>query len=865
MHAVPGLSGVAPRAWLGNYRVFTVPTPVGNVANTPEIIAAFESAVADGMQVINFSGGGPQIDPVNDALVEATANITAAGVVPVFSAGNDRDDFGLGTVGSPASAPDAIAVAAVSSTHVFAPAMTVVAPAVPGGLPQIPVRPDQSGVPPAWNTLDQTLVDVSAIVGTDGGPVDRYLCGPPDDPNRLTTTLPAHSLDGAIALAWRGKCTFFSKGERARAAGAAGLILVDNRPGETIFPGFRSAFPTEFIADVDGARLHDAMAATGGRAKVRVTREPQQIETGRSGVPTNFSSAGPTAFDHLLKPDISAPGGQILSATLTEFAGAPFAVFDGTSMSAPHISGAAALLLERHPGWTPKEVKSALMDSARPAWGDTARTTEANVELEGAGLANLVAADDPKIFTDPQSISLPDLDVTRGPVSRGMLVLVSDAGGGAGSWQVQVRPQTASAGASLVVPSTIDIAPGGETALPVVARAAADAVAGDETGFIVLTQGGVTRRVPYLFSVTRPGLESETATPLQLLQIGDTSVGTNQASVYRWPTGGLGRYGQDILGPVREDGAEHLYVVHVNEAVVNLGVSVVASSTGSVIDPWFLGSKNENDVQGYAGTPTNVNNFSFFDFELDYGAAGLQFPRQKEFFVSVDSGRDEFTGRSLSGRYLLRAWANDLDPPIARVMTTRVAAGRPTLVARTLDAQSGVDPFSLAIAYGQVTILAAAYDPVSGIAIFPLPASAPALKAGMVRSVFVASDYEEGKNINSVSAILPNTAFVSTHLRVVRGPAITWLQPDPNMCLPARARLIAVASATRNIRDVRYLDGTRQIGAVKRGVAGLYAATWKTTDAASGRHTLTATVTDAHGAQASADLDVKVCNAHRHR
>jgi hypothetical protein len=52
---------------------------------------------------------------------------------------------------------------------------------------------------------------------------------------------------------------------------------------------------------------------------------------------------------------------------------------------------------------------------------------------------------------------------------------------------------------------------------------------------------------------------------------------------------------------------------------------------------------------------------------------------------------------------------------------------------------------------------------------------------------------------------------------------------------------------------------------VKRGVAGLYAATWKTTDAASGRHTLTATVTDAHGAQASADLDVKVCNAHRHR
>src|SRR5213079_2119378 len=62
---VTGLSGVAPRARLGNYRVFTVPTPIGHVANTPEIIAAFEAAVKDGMDVINFSGGGAQTEPAN--------------------------------------------------------------------------------------------------------------------------------------------------------------------------------------------------------------------------------------------------------------------------------------------------------------------------------------------------------------------------------------------------------------------------------------------------------------------------------------------------------------------------------------------------------------------------------------------------------------------------------------------------------------------------------------------------------------------------------------------------------------------------------------------------------------------------------
>ena len=111
--ATAGLSGVAPRAQVGNYRVFNVPTPVGHVANTPEIVAAFEAAVRDGMDVINFSGGGPQTDPANDALVEAVRNVAAAGVVPVISAGNDRDDYGLGSAGSPGTAPDAISVAAV--------------------------------------------------------------------------------------------------------------------------------------------------------------------------------------------------------------------------------------------------------------------------------------------------------------------------------------------------------------------------------------------------------------------------------------------------------------------------------------------------------------------------------------------------------------------------------------------------------------------------------------------------------------------------------------------------------------------------------------------------------------------------------
>src|SRR5439155_5676360 len=161
-----------------------------------------------------------------------------------------------------------------------------------------------------------------------------------------------------------------------------------------------------------GAQLRAYLAATGGAAAVTIGNAVQRVETGRSGVVTSFSSGGPTAFEHLLKPDVSAPGGQVLSSTLPEFTGgSPFAVFDGTSMATPQVTGSAALLLQLHHDWTPQQVKSALVSTAGPAWGDTARTKEAPVPLEGGGLVNLPRAAAPKVLTEPASLSFQDLDV----------------------------------------------------------------------------------------------------------------------------------------------------------------------------------------------------------------------------------------------------------------------------------------------------------------------------------------------------------------------------------------------------------------------------------------------------------------------
>lgn len=856
---VVGLSGVAPRAYIGNYRVFNVPTPVGNVANTPEIVAAFEAAVRDGMDVINFSGGGPQTDPLSDAMTEAIRNVAAAGVVPVISAGNDRDDYGLGSAGSPGTAPDAISVAALSNSHVFAPALAVTTPGAPAALTRIPfVRTAGDAPPAAWATSEQPLVDVGTVMGTDGQPVPRNLCGPPGNLDGGTSTLPAGSLSGAIALVSRGTCTFALKAARVRAAGAVGIVLVDNRSGEANAVPVELAVPGGMISDLDGEQLRAFLDARGGRANVRIGRDTEELATGRSGVVTSFSSGGLTAFGHLLKPDVGAPGGQILSATLRN-AGGPYASFDGTSMAAPHVAGAAALLLQRHPGWTAQNVKSALVSTAAAAWSDTGRTVEAPVLTSGSGQVDLLAANDPKLFTDPVSLSFADLNTTNGTAAKTILLALADAGDGGGTWTVDVRPQSQPDGFALTVPGAIAIAPGGSANVPVTATAAAGGGTGEAYGFLLLRRGETTRKVPYAALVTRPGLQQAPVVPLRQLQSGDTRRGVSRASVYRYPAAAFGPAPSYAGPPVNEDGAETLYRIRLDEPAINVGAAVIASTPGSRVHPWFLGSPDENDVQGYAGLPVNVNNLTI-DYPLDVGAAATVFPRAKAYYVAVDSGRDPFTGRPLGGAYVLRAWVDDLQPPLLGLLTTRVSAGRPTIALRVLDNGAGVDPYSLTIGYGRALVGATAYDPATGIAIFPLPAQAPVLRAGRRQLTASAADFQESKNVDSVGdELLPNTAFAAGPVRIVDGPTVTWLIPETSECVAARAGLTALAGSTATVRSVRFFDGRRLLATVRRGGAGLFTTTWRRGSAAKGRHTLRAIVTDARGRKAEARRSVRVC------
>src|SRR4029453_3534567 len=96
-----------------------------------------------------------------------------------------------------------------------------------------------------------------------------------------------------------------------------------------------------------------------------------------------------------------------------------------------------------------------------------------------------------------------------------------EAGGGAGTWQIEVKPQAATAGATISVPSSLRLPAGGTAAVPVVATVSGGAAPGDNYGFIVLRQGGVTRRVPYAFLVDRPQLAGGSAVQLQTRQTGE--------------------------------------------------------------------------------------------------------------------------------------------------------------------------------------------------------------------------------------------------------------------------------------------------------------------------------------------------------
>jgi hypothetical protein len=448
-----------------------------------------------------------------------------------------------------------------------------------------------------------------------------------------------------------------------------------------------------------------------------------------------FSSSGPTPISRRLKPDVAAPGVQILSSVPAREG--TWAGFSGTSMAAPHVAGAAGLLTQRHPTWTVAQLKSALALTARPAFGGSA---EAATTRQGAGFIDVVKADQPLVFAQPTSVSLGFLRPSRSASQR---ISLTDAGGGAGEWSVSVVRQGNGSGVSISVEPRISV-PGTVTLR---ASAGGSARQGDATGFVVLSRGAETRRLPFWLRVTTPQLSRQ---PVRMLRTTGTYRGNTRGrrslvSTYRYPENPSGAGVQRTL-----NGPEQVFRVRLRRPVENFGVAIV-SRTG--VQPRIVHEQDENRQAGSPALPLRVNPYLPSFFELAPISAVIR-PAPGTYHVVFDSPT-----KAGAGPFRFRFWADDRTPPRVRLLTPSLRF-RGTLVASSFDRGAGVDPRAVFFQFDGGSLRPASFR--NGRIRIPLGS----LGRGRHRLRLQVSDYQESKNMENVMRILPNTTVLAASFTV---------------------------------------------------------------------------------------------------
>lgn len=435
------ISGVAPGAWLMVYKGLWWNGSTGSGSGT-DLIAAVDAAVADGADVINNSwGGAGGEDPADDVFGPAFEAAEAAGVLTVASAGNDGP--GAGTIGCPGCHEVVLTVANSTTDRLHALGFGLVSPA---------------GGPQDLICLEGTGPALGATVG----PQPVIYAGDVGDPEGCSP-FPAGSLTGAIALVSRGTCTFATKAVNAAAAGADFMVVFNNVGGAPfLMTGLGATTLSSCMISLDqGEAARDFVQGHPG-AQGRIDHPAsRRTDDAFEDLLSASSSRGPNGDPDVLKPDVTAPGTRILSAHSPEQVGEDFAFLSGTSMASPHLAGAAALVLQQHPGWTPEQVKTALTSTSVRGLFEADAVTPADPFGHGSGRLDLGrAAAAGATFDRPsmaQDLCLVGCDFTR--TLRNELPVPA-------TWTASVEKEAAALGVT-VTPAGLTLAPGESAAFTV--------------------------------------------------------------------------------------------------------------------------------------------------------------------------------------------------------------------------------------------------------------------------------------------------------------------------------------------------------------------------------------------------------------
>ena len=507
---VASISGVAPKAWLGNYKVYGTPG-INDEPTAAVIIQALEDALNDGMNIAVVASGsaalfGPydqvaQCQPQGlpayipgaacDVLSYAVEHAIQLGMTVVVSAGEDAESGynfpAYATINSPGTAPDAITVGATTNSHVLY--NTVSLAGGPANLTNVDALFGRA--PKPGGPFTAPLVDVTTL-GNDG-----LACDP----------LPANSLTGSVALIQRGTCAFDFKSNNAKTAGAVAVLLYLESGDDTLFfpIGLEdTAMPLVAIGNTSGTAIKSYLASHRG---TNVTLDPTwHEEASTPDTVADYSSRGPsigvfsaTAPVSAIKPELVAPGGNIYTASqrldpngdLYDASG--YTTVEGNSFSAAIVAGAVALVEQAHPGYSPAQLKSAVVNTASGNLQDDAGP--ARVRSAGAGKLNVQAAVGSQISVNPPTLAF---NISAALPSASMAI--TNAGSASQTLSLRVAQRDSDTLARVSAPSSVTVA-AGQTANITVSLTGSLPNAGSYEGQINITGSGVSLHVPYNYLV----------------------------------------------------------------------------------------------------------------------------------------------------------------------------------------------------------------------------------------------------------------------------------------------------------------------------------------------------------------------------